>query len=124
IAVAVTVPGIDILTYAVPDGVDAPPIGARVVVPLGARSVTGLVVERGAATGHPVDSIKPITDVLDRESFVRPDLIALARWTADYYACGVGDAIPSCCPRWREARPPTRTKRCAPRRSPRRARRR
>src|SRR5579862_1521810 len=96
ISVAVPVPGLDLLTYSVPDGAGAPPIGARVVVPLGGRSVTGLVVGHGAsADGH---AVKPIKEVLDRESFVPPDLIALARWTADYYACGVGDAIPSLLP--------------------------
>ena len=35
IRVAVPVPGLDLLTYAVPDGVAAPVVGARVVVPLG-----------------------------------------------------------------------------------------
>ncbi|HEV3142162.1 MAG TPA: primosomal protein N' [Vicinamibacterales bacterium] len=99
ISVAVPVPGLDLLTYAVPDGADVPPIGARVVVPLGARSVTGLVVEQNAANdSRTVENIKPLKEVLDRDSFVPADLIALARWTADYYACGVGDAIPSLLP--------------------------
>ena len=43
ISVAVPVPSLDLLTYRVPDD-DAPPsVGARVVVPLGARTVTGIV---------------------------------------------------------------------------------
>jgi len=80
----------------VPDDVSPPPVGARVVVPLGARKVTGLVVAQNAsADGH---AVKPILSALDADAFVPPDLIALAQWTADYYACGVGDAIPSLLP--------------------------
>jgi len=43
IRVAVPVPSLDLLTYAVPDGVATPCVGARVVVPLGTRLVTGIV---------------------------------------------------------------------------------
>jgi primosomal protein N' (replication factor Y) len=96
ISVAVPVPALDLLTYSVPDGAAVPPVGARVVVPLGARKVTGLVVEQNArAEGH---AVKPIDSVLDADAFVPAELIALARWTAEYYACGVGDAIPSLLP--------------------------
>jgi primosomal protein N' (replication factor Y) (superfamily II helicase) len=72
-----------------------PPIGARVIVPLGSRLVTGIVVE-GSATDE--RDVKPIHQTLDVDSFVPPEVIALARWTADYYACGVGDTIPALLP--------------------------
>jgi primosomal protein N' (replication factor Y) len=36
--------------------------------------------------------------VLDSGSFVPPDVVALAQWTADYYAAGVGDTIPALLP--------------------------
>jgi len=74
----------------------APSIGARVVVPLGARIVTGIVVDADARDEP--RGIKAIKELLDRESFVPPDVVALARWTAEYYACGVGDAIPALLP--------------------------
>ncbi|HXI29675.1 MAG TPA: primosomal protein N', partial [Vicinamibacterales bacterium] len=110
VQVAVPVPNLDLLTYAVPDGVATPPIGARVVVPLGTRIVTGIVVEN-ERTEHPRtknehpeprtpnpdparDGIKPLREVLDTAAFVPPEVVALARWTAEYYAAGVGDAIP------------------------------
>ena len=43
-AVAVPIPGLGPLTYSVPDGVRDPVVGARVLVPLGKRTVTGVVV--------------------------------------------------------------------------------
>jgi primosomal protein N' (replication factor Y) len=96
IRVAVPVPALDLLTYSVPPDMAEPQVGARVVAPLGARVVTGLVVET-----HVRDEprgVKPIKQLLDHESFVPPAVIALARWTAEYYACGVGDAIPALLP--------------------------
>ena len=115
IRVAVPVPNLDLLTYAVPDGVATPCVGARVVVPLGTRLVTGIVVEvdvePGSAEGRTPDAerrttndeprttnVKPIRDLLDTSAFVPPDVIALARWTAEYYAAGVGDTIPALLP--------------------------
>ena len=79
-----------------PDGIDVPPIGARVIVPLGSRLVTGIVVERSAT--DELRDVKPIHQTLDADSFVPPDVVALARWTAEYYACGVGDTIPALLP--------------------------
>jgi primosomal protein N' (replication factor Y) len=84
------------LTYAVPDDVGTPAVGARVVVPLGARLVTGLVVETGVR--EEPRGVKPIRQLLDGDSFVPPPIVALARWAAEYYACGVGDAIPALLP--------------------------
>jgi primosomal protein N' (replication factor Y) len=92
IRVAVPVPQLDLLTYGVPDDVPPPPVGARVVVPLGSRVVTGIVVEIAAAEpGGP--RIKPIRQLLDPHGCVPPDVVALAQWTADYYAAGVGETI-------------------------------
>jgi primosomal protein N' (replication factor Y) len=42
IDVAVPVPGLGPLTYSVPDDVPVPPVGARVLVPLGKRTLTGV----------------------------------------------------------------------------------
>ena len=79
---------------------EAPPpvVGARVVVPLGSRVVTGLVIEVNAGDAPSEAVIKPLRQVLDEDAFVPPDVIALARWTAEYYAAGVGDTIPALLP--------------------------
>ncbi len=114
VQVAVPVPGLDLLTYIVPDGVRTPMVGSRVVVPLGTRVVTGIVVETNVTpgaegrtvSGEPrtpkdnrrITSVKSLREVLDADAFVPPDVVALARWTADYYAAGVGDTIPSLLP--------------------------
>jgi primosomal protein N' (replication factor Y) len=91
----VPVPGLDLLTYTC-DGISHQPVvGARVLVPVGSRTVTGVVVEIGAdlPAGVELAGIKPVRQLLDLEALVPPDVIALARWAAEYYAAGPGDTI-------------------------------
>ena len=46
----------------------------------------------------PTSDAKPLVDVLDSEPFLPPDVVELAAWVADYYACGVGEAIATAMP--------------------------
>ena len=90
VSVAVPVPFLDALTYHVPDHLDTPPVGARVVVPVGTRAVTGCVIEHAEADDG---SLKDVAEVLDAEAFLPPAIVGLCRWVADYYVAGIGDAI-------------------------------
>ena len=75
--------------------------GARVVVPLGKRVVTGIVVDPDATLDveqTPADKIKPILEVLDDEAFLPGAVVDLALWVAEYYACGAGDALAAAVP--------------------------
>ena len=96
--VAVPVPGLGLLTYSVPDQLKRPVVGARVVVPLGSRVVTGIVMDDASASTIADASVKPIREVLDADAFVPPGVVDLARWTAEYYAAGPGDTITAVLP--------------------------
>jgi len=123
IQVAVPVPALDALTYSLPDEMPEPATGARVLVPLGKRALTGVVLEtrsairdsrfdnpepseanRGRETSNREprtanrETIKPITELLDREAFLPPDVMRLIAWVADYYACGIGEAMAAAMP--------------------------
>ena len=101
ISVAVPVPFLDLLTYAVPPSRAMPAVGARVRVPIGNRTVTGCVVESPARSVTPDDQrgvrlqpdIRDILEVLDAEPFLPPAVVELCQWVADYYLAGIGDAI-------------------------------
>jgi primosomal protein N' (replication factor Y) len=97
IRVAVPVPQLGLLTYRVPDGLPKPVAGARVLVPLGTRTVTGIVVGDDSAT-EPDRTLKPIREVLDDRAFVPADVIALATWAAEYYAAGAGETVTAVLP--------------------------
>ena len=92
ISVAVPVPFLDLLTYNVPDAVAVPPIGARVRVPVGARTLTGCVVRHDALVEDGTD-VKDIAEAIDREPLLPRPIVELCRWVADYYVAGVGDAL-------------------------------
>src|SRR5262249_26583689 len=117
VQVAVPVPTLDLLTYAVPDGVRTPPIGARVIVPLRSRVVTPLVVgnedhrtkKQRNTNPNPrprnPDPQRPTTDpdrhsanrrreVLDAPAFIPKEVGEPAQWPAESYAAGVGATIP------------------------------
>ena len=94
VAVALPVPRLGLLTYAVPAGVALAP-GVRVAVPLGRRTATGFVVTLDPPPDPSMDAaaLKPILRVLDATPLVPAASIALARWAADYYAAGLGETL-------------------------------
>jgi primosomal protein N' (replication factor Y) len=99
ILVAVPVPTLGLLTYSVPAAFATPAVGARVIVPVGGRTVTGIVVTNQAVPAAGLEAtIKPIRKVLDERAFVPADVVELARWTAEYYAAGAGEAITAVLP--------------------------
>ncbi len=94
ISVAVPVPFLDELTYAVPEGVAVPPVGARVRVPLGSRTVTGCVIGHDVASATlGASSAREVVEVLDAAPFLPPAIVDLCRWVSDYYISGIGDAL-------------------------------
>ncbi|MGE5550179.1 MAG: primosomal protein N' [Bacteroidota bacterium] len=87
-----------VLTYAVPEAL-APRLapGARVVVPVGRRAVTGVVLAVDVpAAGF---SLRPIALILEGEALVTPVQARLADWLAARYLCRLCDA-------WRLFLPP------------------
>lgn len=84
-------------TYRVPEALrSSVQIGCRVVVPFGARMLTGLVVGRTAEKGP--YTLKPIHDVLDEAPAFTEELLGLTRWIASYYACSWGEAVRAALP--------------------------
>ena len=92
ISVAVPVPFLDLLTYSVPESIDLPPIGARVRVPVGTRTMTGCVVEHDATLDNGTGA-KDIVETLDADPLLPASIVELCRWVAEYYVAGIGDAL-------------------------------
>jgi primosomal protein N' (replication factor Y) len=98
VSVAVPVPFLDLLSYNVPNHIVLPPIGGRVRVPVGTRTLTGCVVEHGSSSEAPTNALKDVVETIDFEPLLPPHIVELCRWVADYYIAGVGDAIASAMP--------------------------
>lgn len=97
VSVAVPVPALGLLTYRVPADRVMPVPGARVVVPLGPRKLTGVVVGHVSAADVTF-KLKDILQVLDAEAFVPPDVVKLTQWVSDYYLAGPGATLAAALP--------------------------
>ncbi len=93
--VAVPVPVLGTLTYRVPPEIERPAKGARVLVPLGTRRLTGCVI----STSEPDDGaelpvgLRDVIDLLDPSPFLPETVVDLALWVAEYYAASPGEAL-------------------------------
>ncbi|HEU4435596.1 MAG TPA: hypothetical protein VFR51_19580, partial [Pyrinomonadaceae bacterium] len=75
-------------------------VGARIVVPLGRKLVTGYIVglvDELASNLAQID-IKDAQSLMDLEPVCSPEILQLARWVADYYACPLGEVIKAALP--------------------------
>ena len=97
VSVAVPIPALGLLTYSVPAGLPMPAIGARVVVPVGPRTLTGVMMGEAAAADTAY-TIKPLKSVLDESAFVPSDVIKLTEWVSDYYLAGPGATLAAALP--------------------------
>ncbi|MCB1056973.1 MAG: hypothetical protein KDD11_15845, partial [Acidobacteria bacterium] len=107
-AVAVPMPLAQALTYEVPAGFAAlVEPGIRVRVRVGPRKVTGVVVEVGVEAPAGVRT-RPLEALIDEAPLLPPDLLQLARFTADYYRAPLGEVLrailPAKLPGWGQRR--------------------
>jgi len=96
--VAVTLPVAGRYHYRVPAHLAARArVGARVLVRFGPRKVTGVVVREHVL---PPAGIVPVelTEVLDDEPALPPELVELCLWTADYYEAPPGEVMRAALP--------------------------
>ena len=72
--------------------------GARVTVPFGRRSLTGLIVEVGASSQLPRSRLRAALALLDAEPVFDPATFELIRWAAAYYHHPIGEAFATALP--------------------------
>ena len=100
VQVAVTLPLEETFTYRDPRAGVRLPLGTEVIVPFGARQVTGFVV------GHPETAAGPvrdITDVVGDGPAIDEAILELCRWAAGYYLAPLGEVLRSALPRGERA---------------------
>lgn len=85
------------LHYLVPDSLSPQvEVGKRVIVPLGRRETTGLIVDvtaKPSAFDHGIKEMRPILGVLDASPVVTEHLLKLCSWVARYYFHPLGQVL-------------------------------
>jgi primosomal protein N' (replication factor Y) len=93
--IIVTLPVDGRFYYSIPNSLDFPvEIGQRVLVPFGPRKVTGFV--RNLLDEQPDDfkgRLKSIIQIMEEEPMLRPDLLELIRFAAEYYLEPEGEIL-------------------------------
>jgi primosomal protein N' (replication factor Y) len=82
-----------VFTYRLREGAIEP--GRRVLVPLGRRTATGVVLGPAASVRG---ELRDVLRVLDDEPLLPPDVLRLARWAAAHYLAPLGLAVRAALP--------------------------
>ena len=96
--VAIPVPIHEAFDYRIPDemlGQIVP--GTPVLVPFGPSRRYGWVIETTDHSVHP--KLKKIHSVVEDGATLSEELLTLLDWTANYYVCGIGEAIETALPK-------------------------
>jgi len=91
--------GSDGLTYSVPDELaERAQVGSRVLVPLGKREKTGVLVSLTREAPPIRTKIRSITDVLDPAPVFDEEFLRWTKWLAKYYLSSWGEVLAAALP--------------------------
>ena len=85
VGVAVAVPLRQTFDFLASEPANSLVVGARVLVPFGARKLVGIVHSVKQKSDYPLAKIKPILKLIDTESLFDQALWETVNWAAQYY---------------------------------------
>ena len=94
----------DVYTYNIPDILlpianrQSPITGCRVLVPLGKKSVIGIIYRRHKGELAPNIKVRDVIQVIDEQPIVTPQQLQLWEWLAQYYMCTLGEVMAAALP--------------------------
>ncbi|MEN8141391.1 MAG: primosomal protein N' [Thermodesulfobacteriota bacterium] len=91
--VAVAAPLFQSLTYSCRTDQEPPPVGVRILVPLGRQRVTGYVLGQQPEAKECGYTIRPYLRLLDDQPLFPANMVPFFRWLADYYHFPLGEVI-------------------------------
>ena len=75
-----------------------PPIGVRVLVPLGRKTITGVVYRPHEGALPDTVKLREVLDVLDEQPVVTAYQLRLWEWLSQYYMCTMGEVMAAALP--------------------------
>ena len=94
----------DVYTYNIPASLlpiansQSPITGRRVLVPLGKKSVIGIIYRRHEGELAPNIKVRDIVQVIDEQPIVTEKQLQLWDWLAQYYMCTLGEVMAAALP--------------------------
>lgn len=88
----------DVYTYSIPATMQYPPIGVRVLVPLGRKTITGVVYRSHNGDIPKTVKVREVIEVLDEQPIVTAEQLRLWEWLAEYYMCTLGEVMSAALP--------------------------
>ena len=94
----------DVYTYNIPDTLlpitnrQSPITGCRVLVPLGKKSVIGIIYRRHEGELAPNIKVRDAIQIIDEQPIVTPKQLQLWEWLAQYYMCTLGEVMAAALP--------------------------
>ena len=94
----------DVYTYNIPDTLlpiancQSTITGRRVLVPLGKKSVIGIIYRRYEGELAPNIKVRDIIQVIDQQPIITTKQLLLWEWLAQYYMCTIGEVMAAALP--------------------------
>ena len=88
----------DAYTYRVPSNMPTPLAGMRVLVPLGKKTITGIVYRLHEGDLPASVKVRNIVDIIDTQPVITPHQLRLWQWMAEYYMCTLGEVMAAALP--------------------------
>ena len=88
----------DVYTYNIPETIQYPQIGSRVLVPIGRKSIIGIIYRSHEGELTPNIKVRDIIQVIDEQPIVTTKQLQLWGWLAQYYMCTLGEVMAAALP--------------------------
>jgi primosomal protein N' (replication factor Y) len=88
----------DVYTYNIPETIQYPLTGKRVLVPLGRKSIIGIIYRKHEGELPTNIKVRDVLQIIDEEPIVTAKQLKLWDWLASYYMCTLGEVMAAALP--------------------------
>lgn len=88
----------DVYTYNIPETIQYPQIGKRVLVPLGKKSIIGIIYREHQGELPENVKVRDVLQIIDDTPIVTTEQLKLWEWLSSYYMCTLGEVMAAALP--------------------------
>ena len=88
----------DVYTYNIPSEIQYPQIGMRVLVPLGKKSIIGIIYRKHEGELPANVKVRDVLQIIDDTPIVTAEQLKLWEWLSSYYMCTLGEVMAAALP--------------------------